>query len=53
MIIIQNKQEMQKEEGFKPIPKNCCPECQREMEQINGKFNCFKCFKCGIEVENP
>lgn len=30
-------------------PKNICPECGKEMMIIN---NNFKCFKCGVAVEN-
>lgn len=36
-------------EGYEPLPKGVCPECGKEMVVLKDKF---KCFKCGIEVEN-
>lgn len=40
--------QIEREEGYKPIPMDCCPECKKPMEKKGDKF---KCFKCGIEVE--
>lgn len=41
--------EVEKEEGCVPLPEGTCPNCEGNMTKLGKKF---RCFKCGIEVED-
>jgi hypothetical protein len=47
--MITDEKEYEKEEGYPPLPKDYCPECQKPMDNLPNKF---KCVLCGIEIEH-
>ena len=49
MVEIKIKQDIEKEEGFAPLPKDTCLNCHKKMIKVKEGF---KCIKCGIMIED-